>query len=312
MLLRLPTLPPTAPVELPGKLRARLKEGIVPSPQTLLADEAEGRDNLIEPKLFEGLATQPLVQIEWSGWYGPPNRFPMIHTDVSMVSAAFAVPLASLRPLLPQTTRLTPALITPWHGVLVIWANHFHRGGLGRHQELSIATPMLLDTPGRMPVMPLLREAFRSGKDPSLGLYTLESAVDRARARDVGTQLYGLPQLLAHAEFALGSQTGLASMEAEGHKLAALEVSAPRSYLQRHMDLSHNRFSILQGQILRSSCTAIGEGYRGARGSAKVEFGDHPQVQRFHQLPLLARPLETRVCARLNWIVGTPEVLGAA
>ncbi|AXQ29234.1 hypothetical protein D0B54_11280 [Solimonas sp. K1W22B-7] len=311
-MLRLPGLPPVVPVELPGKLRARLREGVAPTPETLLADEAEGRDNLIEPKLFEALAAQPLVQVEWSGWYGPPNRFPLIHTDVSMVSAAFAVPLATLRPLLPPTTRLTPARITPWHGVLLVSANHVHRGGLGRYQELSIATPMFLDTPRRLPAWSLLREALRGGQDPALGLFTLESAVDRVRARDVGVQLYGLPRQLAHAEFALGSQTGLASMEADGHRLAALEVSAPRSYLQWHMDLSFNSFSILQGQVLRSRCAAVGEGYRGARGSAKVEFGDHPAYQRFGKLPLLARPMETRVCARLNWIVGTPELLGPA
>lgn len=311
-MLRLPALPRVSPVELPGKLRARLKDGIAPSTQSLLADEAEGRDNLIAPKLVEGLAGQPLVEIDWSGWYGPPNRFPMLHTDVSMVSAAFAVPLASLRPLLPQTTRLTPARLTPWHGVLLISAYHVHRGGLGRYQELNIATPMLLDTPRRLPGWSLLREAFHGGRDPAVGLFTLGSTVDRARARDVGVLLYGLPRLLAHAEFALGSQTGLASMEIDGQRTAALEVSAPRSYLQWQMDLSHNSFSILQGQVLRSHSTIIAEGYRGARGNAKVEFGEHPQYLPFRGLPLLARPMETRICARLNAILGTPELLGPA
>jgi hypothetical protein len=311
-MLRLPALPPVLPVELPGKLRTRTREGVSPAPQTLLADEAEGRDNLIAPRLFDELASQPLVEIDWSGWYGPPNRFPMVHTDVSMVSAAFAVPLDRLRALLPQTARLAPARLTPWHGVLLVSAYHFHRGGLGRYQELNIATPMLLDMPRRLPAWSLLREALRGGQDPALGLFTLASAVDRARPRDVGVQLYGLPRLLAHAEFALGSQTGLASMEIDGQRLAALEVSAPRSYLQWQMNLSHNSFSILQGQVLRSRCTVVAEGYRGARGSAKVEFGEHPQYRSFRELPLLARPMETRICARLNAILGTPEPLGPA
>ena len=36
-MLRLPALPPVLPVELPGKLRTRTREGVAPAPQTLLA-----------------------------------------------------------------------------------------------------------------------------------------------------------------------------------------------------------------------------------------------------------------------------------
>lgn len=313
ILLRPPSVPPVATNALPGKVRAQPQEGVTPTLATLLADEAEGRDNPIDPRLFAGLATQPLVQYDWPGWYGPPNRFPMVYTDVSMVSAAFAVPLSGLQPLLPASTRLTPARITPWHGVLVVFAFHFHRSGLGRYQELSIATPMFLDAPGRLPGWSLIRTWLRgSSADPDFGMVTLESAVDRPRACDAGQRLYGLPRMLAHAEFALGSQTGLASMEAGQQRLAGLEVSAPRSYLQRQMDLSYNSYSILDGQLIRSRCAAIAEGYRGARGHAKVEFGNHPRYARFRELSLTTRPLETRVCARLNWVLGSPEPLGPA
>jgi len=306
-----PACPPSVANDLPGKVRARTRSGVVPTLETLLADEAEGRDNLIDPRLFAGLAQQPLVEYDWPGWYGPPNRFPMVYTDVSMVSAAFALPLSQLRPLLPPGTRLTPARVTPWHGLLMVFAFHHHRSGLGRYQELAIATPMFLDAPGRLSMWPLLRETL-GAHDPALGLYMLEMPVDRQRPCEAGIRLYGQPKIVAHAEFALGSQTGLASMEANGQRLAALEVTAPRTYLQRQMNLSFNSFSILEGRMIRSRYAVVGEGYRGARGSAKVAFGEHARFARFAALQLMQRPLETRVCARLNWIVGGPEDLGPA
>ncbi|HSW14807.1 MAG TPA: hypothetical protein VLI06_18325 [Solimonas sp.] len=308
----LPACPPAIANKLPGKVRAHRREAVAPSLQTQLADEAEGRDNAVDPAFFDALAQQPLIEYDWPGWYGPPNRFPMVYSDVGMVAASFSVPLQQLRPLLPATSRLTPARVTPWHGLLMVMAYHVHRSGLGRYQQLAIATPMFLDTPRRLPAWPLLRESLRSGSDPALGLHILELPVDRQRPCEAAQRMYGHPSMVAHAEFALGSQTGLASMEAEGQRLAALEVSAPRTYLPLRMDLSFQTFSILGGHLVRTRHAALAEGYRGGRGNAKVAFGDHPRFARFRALQLMPRPLETRVCTRLNWIVGGPEDLGTA
>lgn len=308
MALTLPPCPAVRGEDLPGAARAQVIDGVVPSLTTLLAQESEGRDNPIDPQFFDCLRRQPLVEINGPQWSGPPSRFPRVHTDVSMVAAAFAVPLAELRPLLPATQRLKPARITPWHGVLYVYACHHHRSGLGRYQELGVAVPVLLDRPALLPSWSLLR----ARQQPQIGLLPLELAMDRQRPCETGIRLHGLPGLVGHAEFALGSQTGLASLELGGQRLAGLEVSAPRSYPQRVMDLSQNLFGIVDGRIFRTPMAVLAEGYRGARGSAKVEFGDHPRFARFAALQLLPRPLETRVCSRQNWIVGTPEDLGAA
>lgn len=308
----LPPCPPVRTEDLPGMAQVRVIDGVTPSVTTLLAQEGEGRDNLIDPRFLDCLRTQPLVEFDWPQRAGPPHRFPRLHTDVSMVAAAFAVPLPELRPLLPQTARLKPARLTPWHGVLYVYACHHHRSGLGRYQELGVAVPMLLDRARAVPGWSLLRELLAVRQHPALGLYTLELAMDRQRPCEAGIRLHGLPGLVGHAEFALGSQTGLAGLELGGQRLAGLEVNAPRSYPQRVMDLSHHLFGIVDGRILRTRVSVLAEGYRGARGSAKVEFGGHPHFSRFAALKLLPRPLETRVCSRQNWIVGSPEDCGAA
>jgi hypothetical protein len=311
MLSRIPAAPGTACNDLPGGVRARRLDGVAASLENLLAGETEGRDSLIEPRLFEGLSGQPVIEYDWPGNRAAAPRFPMPYTDASMVAASFAVPLADLRPLLPATHRLSPARITPWHGLLTVFAFHHHRSGLGRYQELGIATPMLLDQP-RLPFWPLAFDARRAGSQTALGLYPLEMPCDRSRAAEAGLRLYGLPRLLAHAEFALGSQTGLASLEIDGQRLAALEVSAPRSFLHRRLDLSFTMFSLLEGRLIRNRHAMITDGYRGARGMAKVEFGEHPRFAPLRSLRLMHRPLETRVCSQLNLLVGGPEDLGPA
>ena len=308
---RVPAVPAAAFNDLPGKVRARRLDGLEATLENLLAHETEGRDSLIEPRLFEHLGQAP-VEYDWPGRQAPAPRFPMPYTDASMVAASFAVPLADLRPLLPPSNRLSVARITPWHGLLTVFAFHHHRSGLGRYQELGIATPMLLDQPRAVPFWPLAFDARRSGSQSALGLFLLEMPCDRPRPAEIGTALYGLPRLLAHAEFALGSQTGLASMEIDGQRLAALEVSAPRSFLHRRLDLSFTTFSLLDGRVIRTRNAMITDGYRGARGTAKVEFGEHPRFARLRALRLMHRPLETRICSQLNMLVGGPEDLGPA
>lgn len=311
MLNRVPAGPEAAFNDLPGKVRAHRLEGVDATLENLLAHETEGRDSLIEPRLFENLQQAP-VEYDWPSRSVPAPRFPMPYTDAGMVAASFAVPLADLRPLLPHSSRLAPARITPWHGLLTVFAFHHHRSGLGRYQELGVATPMLLDQPRAVPFWPLAFDARRSGSQRALGLYMLEMPCDRPRPAEVGERLYGLPRLLAHAEFALGSQTGLASMEVQGQRLAALEVSAPRSFLHRRLDLSFTMFSLLDGRVIRTRHAMVSDGYRGARGTAKVEFGEHPRFARLRALRLMHRPLETRVCSQLNMLVGGPEDLGPA
>jgi hypothetical protein len=312
MALKLPPCPTVAARPLPGLPPPRLLAGEIPTLATQLVGQLEGRDNPIDPRFFESMGAQPLVEYAGVQPDDPPRRFPLPYTDVSMVSAAFAVPLSDLAPLLPATRRLRPARVTPWHAVLFVYACHHHRSGLGRYQELGIAVPMLLEKTRLLPGWSLLRELLSPGSSTALGFFPLEMPVDRQRPAATGIRLAGLPQMVAHAEFALGSQGGLANMELGGMRLAALEVSAPRSYPLRQMDLSFNTYSLLDGHLVRTRTAVLAEGYRGSRGIAKVEFGEHPRFARFRSLRLLSRPLETRVCPRQNWIVGSPEDLGPA
>ncbi len=57
---RVPASPEVAFNDLPGQVRAQRLEGVEATLEHLLAHETEGRDNLIEPRLFENLQQAPV------------------------------------------------------------------------------------------------------------------------------------------------------------------------------------------------------------------------------------------------------------
>lgn len=310
--MRLPRCPSVICNDLPGGVQARELQGETPSLTRLMRGETEGHDDLIDPDLFAGIARQPLVEYVWPEYQGPAPLFPMLSTDASLIAALYAVPLSEVRPYLPATARLRPARITPWHTGFMVFALDCRRSGLGRYHELGVAVPMLLDAPLRPPLWPLLRERLRPQPPSPLGWFSLELPVDRERSREAGTRLYGLPRLQAQAELALSAHSGLAGFRGDGQRMASLEVSAPQTFTARRMDLSFTTLSLLDDRIVRTCHATLAEGYRGPRGTAKLEFGEHPRFARFRSLTLTAKPLEIRVCPRLNGIVGGPQDMGRA
>jgi hypothetical protein len=69
-------------------------------------------------------------------------------------------------------------------------------------------------------------------------------------------------------------------------------------------------YSLLEGRIVRTRSSMVGEGYRGRRGTARLEFGEHRRAQRLARLELSRRPLEVSLLRRVNRIVWPPEDAG--
>lgn len=286
----------------PG-LSTRVLEGRA-TLERLLGGEAPGSDDVVDPGLFRSLGEQPVVV---HGWEGGEALFPMPATSASMLGAIFSVPLEQAWAVLPATERLVPMRVTPRRAAILFFAFDVRRGGMGAYRELGVALPVVLDAP--KPPAPLLPAMWR---DPALGLYNVELPVDSRRPAEAGASLYGLPRVLGDAELEIHDRGGSARFAFGGQPMARLDVRLSRWPRQRRLDLSFQRYSLLHGRIVRSRFTAVGEGYRGRRGEASVEVGDHRRAHRVGRLELGRRPLELRVVQRMNWIAWGPEDVGAA
>lgn len=287
--------------------------GVAPSLEGLLAHETEGRDDVIDPRFFAALDGRAVTERTWPGWEGPPNLFPMIYSDASLLSATWTLPVDEAAALLPPTERLTPMRLTPGRAALVVFAFDYRRGGLGAYRELGVAVPVLLDARRTPPLWPALRDRLKPGSHPRLGMYAVALPVDRPRACEAGIRLYGLPKLVGEAEFALNADGGRGAMTHDGRRMGDLSVrlaaNAPRA---KRLDLAFRTLSVLDGRIVRTRYAVVAEGYRGRDGWADFTPGEHPGFAPFHGLALSERPIEVRRVPRLNWIIEEPEDAGPA
>jgi hypothetical protein len=296
---------PSDHAALPPGLSARTL-GEEPTLARLLRDAPPGSDDVVDPAFFDVLAGQPLVELSATEEGCPPLLFPVAATRGSLLSAMFSIPLEQAWALLPATERLVPVPVAPSRAAITFFAWDVRRSGVGAYHELGVALPVLLDA--EQPPVPAPPAMWR---DPSLGLYAAELPIDNEHCARLGEQLAGLPRVVGEAELELNGLDGAARFAFEGRRMAELRVGAPRWPRVRRHDLSFQAYSMRAGRIVRSRYTMLGEGYRGRRGEASIEVGDHRRAQRLGRLELSRRPLDLQVIPRLNWVAWAPEDVGA-
>jgi hypothetical protein len=257
------------------------------------------QDDVVDPNLLARARTREPVE------HGPVS-FPLTATNASLLGATYSIPLEQAWALLPATDRLVPVRVTPRRAAILFFAWCVRRSGLGPYHELGVAVPVALDAAkAPAPLPPAL------WRDPALGLYSVELPVDSERCADVGAGLFGLPHVVGDAAMEMGTHGGSARFSFEGREMAELSIRLSRWPRERRHDLSFQAYSLLEGRILRTRMSAVGDGYRGRRGSASLAFGDHRRAQRLARLSLSRRALELRVVPRVNWVSWGPEDLGS-
>jgi len=267
-------------------------------------------DDVVDPALLrETLAAQPLTELTVPGDDGGPERvvrFPLCATDASILGAVYSIPLEQAEALLPATERLVPVRATPRRAAVSFFAWNVRRGGLGRYCLIGLAIPVVLDAADQPAPAPPSQ-----WRDPSIGLYAVELPVSEPRVASIGAALSGLPHAVGQTEVSVDLRGGSAGFSLDGEPTARLDVRLGRWARHRRMDLSFQAYSLLGGRVVRQRYVAVGDGYRGRRGEATVDLGDHRRAQRLSRLELSRRPLEVRAVPRVNWIASPPEDLGA-
>ncbi|UGS37635.1 acetoacetate decarboxylase family protein [Capillimicrobium parvum] len=270
----------------------------------LLAGQG-GTDDIVDPALFGRLEGRPVLEVGGLGDGQDPVRLPIAVTSACTLGATFSIPLEQAWALLPATERLVPVRVTPRRAAITFYGTSVRRGGLGPYHELGVALPVLLDAE-RVPA-PLPPALWR---DPALGMYCAEMPVDSERSAIVGALLAGLPRVVGDTSVDISAKGGTARLSMDGRTMATIDVELSRWPRVRRHDLSHQIYSLLEGRIVRTRSSMVGEGYRGRRGAATVSLGDHRRAQRLARLELSRRPLEVSVLRRVNRILWAPEDIG--
>lgn len=297
--------------DLPGGVYTRRIEEELPSIEYLLGGEGEqAEDDLIQAEFFDQLKNQPLVEYVWPNWHHPPNRYPMVSTNASMISGSWAVPLDQAESLMPNTSRLKLLRLSRNTVPLLFIAFQHRRSGFGCYQEIRIGLPVALDAGARPPGLPLILDRVMPGKVGNLGFLIIESPVTMERACTAGIKLYGMPKLISESTFEIAGMSGHAMAEHSGMSMLEFSVTPPGGVKPRVYDLTSQTFSILEDRIIRIRTDCIGEGYRGIRGTGSLKFGDHPRFARLQEMDFGSSPREVRVFPRLNQITWGPEDMG--
>ncbi len=277
-----------------------------PAIDWMLEGEA-GCDDLIDSSFFRQMESQEVVEYSVDPWPFPTIRFPMPYTDCSMIAASFTLPVEEARQLLPESERFRPVRLTPWRSMISFFGYDFRRGALGPYREVGVAIPVVLDGRFTPPLLPALLE----NRYPGFGVFIVELPVNHARPCDCGIQLCGLPKVVGEAQCCFEDQRGQIGITYEGKRMADLRVDLSGDLgSPRRVKRTVSCLQPLNGRVVKSTYTTLGEGYRKRKGDVEFAPGDHPRFAKFHGLSLGKEPIDVLVLKRFNWIIGTPEDLG--
>lgn len=298
--------------DLPGGVYTRRIEQDAPSLELLLESEGEqAEDDLIQADFFDRIQNQPLIEYVWPNWHFPPNRYPMVSTNASMISGSWTIPLEQAEMLMPATSRLKLLRLSRNTVPLLFIAFQHRRSGFGSYQEMRIGLPVALDAGLRPPGLPLIFDRVRPGQVGNLGFLVIESPVTMERACTAGIKLYGMPKLISDSSFEISNMAGHAMAQHSDMKMVEFSVTPPSGVQPKVYDLTSQTFSILGERIIRIRTECVGEGYRGIRGKGSLKFGDHPRFSRLRELDFGNTPREVRVFPRINQITWGPEDMGS-
>ena len=193
---------------------------------------------------------------------------PIFYPSIMFMTAAFLVPIAKMRTLLPSK-RLKPYRITPWHSIFSIALYRYHESDLGPYNEVLLGVPVTIDEE-----TPLFTGSLR--KLPAEPMTLIQHLpVTTEIAREVGAEFAGYPKFLADIEFAEEGDWITCELRANNQRILTLKgrkldlAQCPRF---RVYPLTYRRGYILRSELIISE-RKMGTSKR--REDVELVLGEH-------------------------------------
>jgi hypothetical protein len=205
------------------------------------------------------------------------TKYPIFYREVLYLSLFLLAPLDKIKDILPSK-RMNPFRLTPWHSMFTITATQYKDSDVGPYNQVSIGIPFVLDkqTPiftgilHKVPEVPLI--------------YTLHLPVTTEHSRDSGIEMANYPEFLADINFSKENNWINCKAESEGQNILSLSgrgIPVKPFPRQRVFTVTQKNDQLLRSEFNFSE-TMVGVSKK--QSDVKLEFGDHPIVQRIKDL----------------------------
>lgn len=228
---------------------------------------------------------------------------PVVVRDASNASAAFLVPSAAARAMLPDGA-LEVAELLPGQALLTIAAIDYRDNDLGDYDELSIGFFVRpRGAPRGWPIVGTLAE-FLQGR---LGTYIHRLPVNQSFTCEEGKTIWGFPKTVE--EIALESRGDRMSCRLAIGGVHALTISFPRGGSGAMPERELISYTYLHGVPHRTSARMGGEGFAMRFGGAELVLGSHAVANELRRLGLPKRALFTTWTEHMHASFELPEKL---
>ena len=204
---------------------------------------------------------------------GIPFQLPVASQRSPALMAVFPVDLQAARRLIPGNE----IHLLRWRGkaLLVMTVIDYRHTNIGKYVEYSIG---LACTRGRRPVPLPLAALFM--KRCGTGQYVVDLPVSSLISVKGGRGIWGMPKHQANLDFVITPETVSSRYDLDGRMVMRVEVQNPG---KARIPLSAGavNWCSFRGMLFKSSIFFKGKiGFSlFKRGSARIEFGDHPRAE---------------------------------
>lgn len=215
-----------------------------------------------------------------------PN-LPLHFADSLLMSAAYPLPLANARSLMPDNVRINLVEVFPGRAVLVVSCALYRQSPFGIYTEASLA--LMASHEKTTPVL-TLAGLIQQSRYPA---YVLHMLVSSPQAQQLGAETWALPRLLADVQMTEQGNQVVCQASLDQHVVMQLAVDRPTTDRTRSMQIEtySQRQHTLLHTIMRCNASAYG---RTQGGGATLTWGPHPVGQHFAQMGISSLPLMVR------------------
>jgi hypothetical protein len=234
---------------------------------------------------------------------GRTVSLPVVVRDATNAAAAFLVPSAQARGLIPDGA-FEVAEIWPGRALLSIAAIDYRDNDLGDYDEVSIGLFVRArGEPTGWPVIGTLADLARG----RLGTYIHRLPVNQSFTCEAGRTIWGFPKTVEEIAIEPRGARLFCRLAIDG--VHALSISFPRGGAGRMPERELVSYTYVHGAPHRTRATMGGEGFAMRLGGAELVLGSHALANELRLLGLPRRALFTTYTEHMHASFEAPEKL---
>jgi hypothetical protein len=229
--------------------------------------------------------------------------FPTFYADVTCAIAIFLCDYRRARALMPHPS-LQPVRMPRGRAVVLLSCYEYRKVmNISPYNEIAMTIPIMVDG-SAPPLLPLVMDLKRKG------YYVFSMPVTSLENQLRGTRIWGLPKIVEEIDISTDNgRCTTVARDSDGE--VYFELTVPTSGRSRHFDETGALYTVLDGTLLKSQTSFVGDfnvttnpsllWRKGQRAeSPALTLGSSPRADALRSLEIEEVPFQFRYCRSMN------------